>query len=345
MSSPQASPAHTASILLVDRDEGSRLTLQRVLESQGYAVGTAPDAESAVATIAAATPDLVLVDIARPDDEEAALCARLRGDPATAWLPVLVVTALPEETHGLHAGMADAVLHKPFQRAELISWVRALMRVRQVQIDAARMEGMLISIAALAEARSVYREDHLLRVSRYSRQLAEAIGLDAHATATIRRAALLHDVGMITVPDAILRQPRALTPAEFRQVKKHAILGAELSRAVPEGHEVSLIVRSHHERWHGGGYPDGLEGEAIPVGARIVAVADAFDALTSRRPYRAAMSPSEALEVLWFGADDQWDPTVVEVLASLVQPRPAHATPFDPREIVTRFMALTPERP
>jgi putative two-component system response regulator len=345
MSSPLAPVAPAGSILLVDRDEGSRLTLQRLLEWHGYAVGTAHDAESAVAAIAAATPDLLVLDIARPDDDEAALCVRLRGDPATTWLPVIVVTALPEETRGLQDGLADAVIHKPFQRAELISWVRALMRLRQVQLDAARMEGMLISIAALAEARSVYREDHLLRVSRYSRQLAETIGLDARATATIRRAALLHDVGMITVPDAILRQPRALTPAEFRQVRKHAILGAELSRAVPDGHEVSLIVRSHHERWHGGGYPDGLEGEAIPVGARIVAVADAFDALTSRRPYRAAMSPTEALEVLWFGADDQWDPTLVEVLASLVQPRPARAVSLDPREVVTRFMALTPERP
>lgn len=344
MSSPEIPAGPGGSILVVDHDEGSHLALQRVLESQGYTVATARDAEGTIASIGAATPDLLLLDISRPGDDGLALCRRLRRDPATAWIPVLIMTALPDDDL-LEASGADAVIHRPFKRDELISWVRALMRLRQVQVDAARMEGMLISIAALAEARSVYREDHLLRVSRYSAQLAEAIGLDARTAATIRRAALLHDVGMITVPDAILRQPRSLTPAEFRQVKKHAILGAELSRAVPDGHEVSLIVRSHHERWHGGGYPDGLEGEAIPIGARIVAVADAFDALTSKRPYRAAMTFMEALEVLWFGADDQWDPAMVEVLASLVQPPQARAAKFDPREIVTRYMAMTPERP
>jgi len=345
MASPEISAGFNGSILVVDDDEGSRLVLQRFLESQGYTVGTVRDAEQAIAALAAACPDLLLVDILMPDEDGLALCRRLRGDPATAWIPLIIMTGLPDDEHLLAASGADGIIHKPFKRDELISWVHVMMRLRQVQLDAARTEGMLISVAALAEARSVHREDHLLRVSRYSGQLADAIGLDARKAATIRRAALLHDVGMITVPDAILRQPRSLTPGEFRQIQKHAILGAELSRMVPDGNQVSVIVRSHHERWHGGGYPDGLEGEAIPIGARIVAVADAFDALTSKRPYRAAMSFTEALEVLWFGADDQWDPTLVEVLASLVQPRPARAAKFDPREIVTRFMAMTPERP
>jgi len=337
--------ARSGTVLVVDDDEGTRLVLQRALESHGYTVATARDAEHAMASIGAACPDLLLVDILMPGEDGPALCRRLRSDPATSWIPIILMTALPEDENVLQTSGADGIIHKPFKRDELMSWVRALMRARQVQLDATRMESMLVSVAALAEARSVYREDHLLRVARYSGQLAQALGLGEGTATTVRRAALLHDVGMITVPDAILQQPRTLTPGEFAHVKKHAILGAELVRVLPDGTEVSAVVRGHHERWHGGGYPDGLEGETIPLGARIVAVADAFDALTTERPYRAAMSHSEALDVLWFGADAQWDPTLVEIFAGIVQPRSAGAPKYDPRQVVSRYMALTPERP
>jgi putative two-component system response regulator len=333
------------SILVVDSDEGTRLVLQRLLESQGYAVTTARDAAHAAAAIGAACPDVIVLDLPEPGRDGTALCQRLRSDPATAWIPIVIVTARPEDEQVLQTCGADGIIHKPFKREELLSWVRALLRARQMQLDAARMESVLVSVAALAEARSVYREDHLLRVARYSGQLAEALGLGDRTAATIRRAALLHDVGMIAVPDAILRQPRSLTPAEFAKIKRHAVLGAELSRVLPDGSAISAIIRGHHERWHGEGYPDGLAGERIPVGARIVAVADAFDALTTERPYRAALSMAEALEVLWFGAEAQWDPSLVEAFAAIVRPRPARTAKLEPREIVTRYMALTPERP
>lgn len=221
---------------------------------------------------------------------------------------------------------------------------------------------MLVSLAASVEARSQHRREHLFRVAWYSQQIAQAMGLPHDEITAIRRAALLHDIGMIAVPDTILHQPRSLTPAEFAQVKTHTIVGAELCRALPDGDTVAAIVRSHHERWHGGGYPDGLGGCAIPLGARIVAVADAFDTLTTDRPYRSALTTNGALDVLVLGSGAQWDPDVVEKLGMIVRPRrddgarieappPERAgtgdTPpgYDPLEAFIRYLSITGERP
>jgi putative two-component system response regulator len=157
----------------------------------------------------------------------------------------------------------------------------------------------------------------------------------------IRRGALLHDIGMICVPDAILQQRRSLTPNEFKVVMEHTTVGAQLCSVLPDGHLVSTIVRGHHERWQGDGYPDGLAREDIPIGARIVAVADAFDALTTDRPYRAALPVEDAVEVLWFGADSQWDPSLVKTLVSQVQPSAVGRSRRTLWETVGQYAALT----
>ncbi len=312
--------SEAGTILVVDDDEGIRLLLKRLLESDGYAVATAGDADEALRLIAEACPDLLVLDIFPPGTDGAALCRRVRENPATSDLPVILVTASPETDGTWLASGADAVLRKPFGRDEVLSWVRSLIRTSRFHEKAERMESMLVLVAASVEARSVYREEHLWRVARYSEQLTAAVGLTDGPAAIIRQGALLHDIGMIGVPDEILRQPRSLTPNEFKQVMQHPIIGARLCSVLPDGQAVSAIVRGHHERWQGGGYPDGLAGESIPIGARIVAVADAFDALTTDRPYRPALSVEDALEVLWFGADSQWDPHLVEIFAPLIKP-------------------------
>lgn len=344
-------PGHR--VLIVDDDPATREFLSKMLAPHGY-VATAVRTWDAARRALEEAPDLILLDIRLPDADGRAACRQLRSAPATAQVPIVLMTAFPESGRlGLGAG-ADAVLHKPIRREELLSWVGCLVRARQAAALEERVEQALIALAATVEARAEHRHDHPRSVARYSERLAEALGLPEREIAVIRTAALLHDIGMIGVPEAILQQPRSLAPAELAQVKPHTLLGAELVRALPQGEAIAAIVRSHHERWHGGGYPDGLAGAQIPLGARIVAVADAYDALTAARPYRAALSAAEALDVLWLGAGAQWDPDLVERFAAIIRPddragprgpRTAVTHPIDPRDALVRYLTLTGDRP
>jgi putative nucleotidyltransferase with HDIG domain len=176
-----------------------------------------------------------------------------------------------------------------------------------------------IEATASRAPHSLWPEGHVERVARYSELLATAAGLDDEATALVRTAALLHEIGKLSVPEHILNKPGPLTPQEYEEIKRHAVLGAEVCRNLPDGDHISAIVRSHHEQWDGSGYPDGLAGEAIPLGARIVAIADAYATLTIERPFRRAFPPQDALEILWFGAETQWDPHLVELFDQMMR--------------------------
>ncbi|MDR7542977.1 MAG: response regulator [Armatimonadota bacterium] len=306
-------------ILVIDDDEPTRALLRRLLAPRGYVLRLASTLEEGLAAVADSPPDLILLDIKMPDGDGRQACRRLRAHPDTADLPIILMTAHPESGRlWLFVG-ADAILYKPLRHDELLSWVRAFVGARRARAKLDRIETMLVSLAASIEARSEHRREHLSRVAWYSQQLAQAMGVDPEEIPIIRRAALLHDIGMIAVSDAVLHQPRSLTPAEFAQVKQHPVVGAELCQSLPDGEKVAALIRHHHERWHGGGYPDGLSGKDIPIGARIIAVADAFDTLTSDRPYRSALTADGALDVLVMGAGAQWDPDVVEKLAEIVR--------------------------
>jgi putative two-component system response regulator len=355
--------ATEGAILAVDDDPATRTLLVKLLSAQGYAVTTSGTLEEGLADIAEALPDLILLDIKMPDGDGRHLCRRLRAHPDTADVPIVLMTAHSESGRLWLSTGADAIVYKPFKHEELLSWVRALVYARRAQTKLDRMETMLVSIAASVEARSEHRKEHLFRVAWYSQQLAYALGLGHEDVTVIRRAALLHDIGMIAVPDTVLHQPRSLTQAEFAQVKTHTVVGSELCRALPEGDEIASVVRSHHERWHGGGYPDGLAGTDIPLGARIIAVADAFDTLTTDRPYRSALTVEGALDVLVLGSGAQWDPDVVEKIsaivrpyrdqsarnAPLVPPRPVSSgdagVKYDPLEAFIKYLQITGDRP
>jgi len=177
-----------------------------------------------------------------------------------------------------------------------------------------------VDLPPVPAAHGLWPEGHLERVARFSELLAAAAGLDDPAIGVIRTAALVHEIGKLSVPEEILRKPGPLTAAEYEEIKRHAVLGAEMCRSLPNGAEISAIVRSHHEHWDGEGYPDGLAGEGIPLGARILAIADAYDTLTMDRPFRRAFPPDEAFEILWFGAETQWDPRLVELFERVMRP-------------------------
>jgi putative nucleotidyltransferase with HDIG domain len=156
-------------------------------------------------------------------------------------------------------------------------------------------------------------------VAGYCALLASAAGLDEAEVTVITRAALLHEIGKLGVPEEVLQKPDRLTPADREQIRRHVTLAAEMSRLLRDGEAVSTVIRSHREHWDGHGYPDGLAGERIPIGARILAIADAFDTLTMDRPWRSAFSAEEAIEILLLGAESQWDPRLVDLFVHKVK--------------------------
>jgi HD-GYP domain-containing protein (c-di-GMP phosphodiesterase class II) len=183
------------------------------------------------------------------------------------------------------------------------------------------VESMQAEATSIAEVTSPWPEGHVHRVASYSVTLASAASLDVPTIEIIRQAALLHEIGKAGIPSSLLKKTDRLTAEEFELIKRHPVVGAAMCAALPTDAEaISAIVRSHHEHWNGEGYPDHLQGEEIPIGARIIAIADAFDTLTMDRPYRPGYTPEEALQILWFGADTQWDHDLVALFDRLIRP-------------------------
>jgi putative nucleotidyltransferase with HDIG domain len=181
------------------------------------------------------------------------------------------------------------------------------------------VESPLAAATRTIERLCPWPEGHLQRVAGYSAHLAAAAALDG-AVPVVAKAALLHEIGKLSLPDDVLHKTQRLLPEEAEAIRRHVIVGAQMCRSLPDGEQIAAIVRHCHEHWDGQGHPDGLAGEQIPLGARIVAIADAFDTLITARPWRSAYSPEEALQILWFGADSQWDPHLVELFDRVVRP-------------------------
>ena len=303
-----------AVILVADDEALNRKVLRELLTSKGFHVEEAVDGEAAVAKTRETMPELVLLDVQMPRLDGFEVCRILKQDESTQFIPIILITALSsveDRVAGIEAG-ADEFLSKPFYQAELLARVRSLIRLKQLTEQLERTENILFTLAAAVEAKDPYTEGHLRRLEKFAGETAAALGLSHRQTTIIRYGALLHDIGKIGVPDAILNKPGPLTPEEVEIIQQHPAFGERICRPLRDGAEIGPIVRGHHERWDGAGYPDHLVGEAIPLGSRIIAVADAFDAMTTDRPYRKALTLKEAWETLRQGAGSQWDRTVIE---------------------------------
>ncbi len=309
-----------STILIADPDAQSRKFLRRLLNGQGHIVVTVQDGKEFLKIIETEQPDLIMLDTAMPDGGGVTMARRLREVDSIRALPMIVMTTSHDIEDIWRKSGADAVLRKPFNQDEVTSWTQCLVRAGRVHDNLERAETALQELAVALESRSLYPEGHLRRVAGHAARLATAANLDPAEAVIIRRAGLLHDIGYVGVPDGLLRKPAALSADEYKMMTKHTALGADLCRYLLDGEEISAIIRSHHERWDGRGYPDSLEGDRIPFGARIVAVADAFDVLTMNRPYRPAVSETDALDILLFGAGQQWDAQVVTILDNIVRP-------------------------
>jgi putative two-component system response regulator len=302
--------------------------LRATLERADYQVRHADDGEDALAQILSVPPDVALLDIGMPGMDGLQVTRALRRSPSTALLPIILVTArgrLEDKVAGLDAGASDFIT-KPFEPAELLARVRSNLRLSAALARLESTQDVLVALAGAVDAKDTQTEHHCARVAERALQLAKLAGLSGEQLEAVGYGAVLHDVGKIGISDGVLTKPGLLTPDERVEMQRHPLVGAAILRPLRLGRLVGPIVRNHHERFDGSGYPDGLKGEGIPLGARIVAVVDSYDAMTHGRPYRAALSASEARDELLRHRGAQFDPDLVDLfLRSIDAPPPPDA--------------------
>jgi putative nucleotidyltransferase with HDIG domain len=342
MNAPVSAPESTR-ILVVDDDASVRDVLRAILTEEGYEVTTAASAEAALERAAAGDLDLVLSDVKMPGYDGLWLLDRLRqAHPDTA---VIMLTGYGD-TEGavdcLRRGASD-YLQKPPRLTDLVRSIERALGRRKIELARQRYQAglerrvvektaelsrallevehayahTLYALVAALDAREHETGDHSQRVVRYTMAIALRLGMDEEELAAVSRGALLHDIGKIGIPDAILLKPGGLTPGEWAEMRKHPEIGFGILKGIDFLRGPAEIVLSHHERWDGGGYPRGLAGREIPLGARIFAVADTLDAMTADRPYRKGTGYAAAREEILRHAGKQFDPEVVEAFVSL----------------------------
>jgi len=312
----KAASRHVPSVLVVDDSGANRELIEACLADVECRVRLAQDGPSALAAIDTAAPDLVLLDVQMPGMDGYTVCKRIKANPGLRLVPVVMITALDRSEDrilALEAG-ADDFMSKPVERLELVARVRSALRLKSVYDRLDSAEQVIFSLAAAVEAKDSYTERHTNRVAESARHLGLRLGLPDEDLDALYRGGIIHDIGKIGVPDAVLLKPGPLNANEVVLMRAHPEIGENIVRPLRSGSDLLPIIRHHHEAYDGRGYPDGLAGTAIPLLARIVAVCDAFDALTNDRPYRSRLSERDAIAILTGGAGRQWDPQLVSLL-------------------------------
>lgn len=287
-------------VLVVDDQEANLTLLEEILTRQGYQVLRARDGEEALEVVTREDPDLVLSDVRMPRCDGFDLCRAMKSVASTRLTPIVLMTGSAEAAdriRAIEAGANDFVT-KPIDQPELKARVRSLMQIKRFTDDLDSAEAVLRSLALLIEARDSYTDGHCQRLARYATELGLRIGLDEEDLLALGRGGYFHDIGKIAIPDAILLKPGPLTPFEVERMKEHPVVGDRLCGDLRALARVRTIVRHHHERRDGSGYPDGLRGDDISLLAQIIGIVDVYDALTTTRPYRAALPEPHALAEL-----------------------------------------------
>lgn len=314
--------ATTGHVLIADDQAANRELLYELLTAQGYTVTTVTDGAAAVAELARTQIDLVLLDVMMPRMSGFEVCEAIKSNPDTYLVPVILVTALSDKQdrlEGIKVG-ADDFLSRPVDRAELLARVRSLLRLKQRTDELERAESVLFTLARSIEGKDPYTHGHCERLSEYSARLGEHLGLSQDQIIALRRAGVVHDVGKIAVPDAILLKPGSLTPDEWTLIREHSVVGERICAPLKSFRFVLPIIRHHHEKFDGSGYPDGLRGEKIPITARVLQIVDVYDALTTERPYKRAFSITDALQTMKQEvAKGWWDPRIFDEFEQLVR--------------------------
>jgi putative two-component system response regulator len=292
--------ATAGKVLVVDDVSANVELLKSILASDGFTVLTASDGEQALQVVAREHPDLVLMDVLMPKLSGFQVCERIKQDKATRLTPVVLITALyqrEDRIQGINAG-ADDFLTKPVNAHELKARARSLVKLKRYTDDLDTAESVIMSLALVIEARDAYTDGHCHRLARYATELGTALGLSDEDLAALHRGGYLHDLGKVGIPDGLLLKTGRLTQSEYAAIQLHPVIGDRLCGELRSLRRVRPIVRHHHERLDGSGYPDHLEGDQIPILAQIMGVVDVYDAITTERPYKPAARPEQAYQEL-----------------------------------------------
>jgi putative two-component system response regulator len=290
----------TGTILVADDQASNRELLEELLTARGFKVISVPDGIAALQELAETQVDLVLLDVMMPHLNGFEVCQKIKSNPETYLIPVVLITALSDKQdriEGIKAG-ADDFLTRPVDRAELLARVGSLLKLKQRTDELERAESVLFTLAQSIEGKDPYTHGHCERLSNYSARLGEHLGLAEDQIVALHRAGVVHDVGKIAVPDAILLKPGKLSEEEWKLMREHPVVGERICAPLKSFRIVLPIIRHHHEKLDGSGYPDGLRGDAIPITARILQIVDVYDALTTERPYKRAFSITDALQTM-----------------------------------------------
>lgn len=304
-------------ILLVEDSDVLRQGLKSLLEQESYQVISGGNGVEALKKMEETTPDLILADILMPEMDGYELFEAVRSQPEWISIPFIFLTARRERKHilaGKRLGAEDYLL-KPIAPEDLLTAIRSRLG-RSHQLLLAQIqesyEASLIMLANAIEVRDPYTRGHVERVMNYAQTIAEYLGWSFNDINTLRFGSILHDIGKIHISEAILRKEGALSEEEWTEMRKHPDMGVELVQGIHYLYSAVPVIQSHHERWNGSGYPHGLKGDSIPIMARIVAIADSFDAMTTERPYRNELTPEQAFNEVVSGSGTQYDPLMVD---------------------------------
>ncbi len=302
------------SVLVVDDLWSNLELLDAIFTNAGFEVFSALDASAALSIFETHSVDLAILDVMMPGMDGFELCRRLKSATEKQYFPVILLTALTDRQSritGLQCG-ADDFISKPFDATELTIKARSLIRLKALQDELEHSENVILTLAVAMEARDPYTRGHSTRVGDVARSFASFLGFGKKEQEQMRKAGILHDIGKIGVSTDLLCKEGKLSGDELEAIKRHTILGEEICRPLVSIRGILPAIRNHHERWDGWGFPDGLYGEKIPLNARILSIADSFDAMVSKRPYRKGRSINRVVEV--FRAErygGQWDPNLV----------------------------------
>jgi putative two-component system response regulator len=335
--------AQAPTILIVDDIDLNRRLLKAVLKTANYRILEAKRPSIAAGMLEREKVDLVIVDLVMPEMSGPDFCRLLKNDRKTQLIPILMATSVqgPEnEIVGIESG-ADEFLIKPLQPTVVRTRIRAMLRNKALVDSLEEAETILFALAQSVEHRDKYTGLHCERLATYSIALGQALGLGKQDQLALYRGGFLHDIGKISIPDIILFKRGLLSDEEWQIMRLHTIRGEEICRPMKTLAPVLPIIRSHHERWDGSGYPDGLAGEYIPLLARILQVADIYDALTTARPYKPAFSRQHAIEIMLEEARRGWrDPELVPLFAEVSQRTPESESAIWPSGGVTMQQSL-----
>jgi putative two-component system response regulator len=309
-------------VLVVDDNADTALLLQELLAQRGYEVITASNAERAEAVILQMPPDLVLSDVVMPGKSGYELCRELKENPATRLIPFVLITGLSDRddrVRGIEAG-ADDFLNKPIFPEELFARVKSLIKLKEFTDELETAESVLCTLGLSVESRDPYTEGHCERLAQNASALGRHLGLGDESIVALRRGGFLHDLGKIAIPDEILKKGSNLTAGEWQIMKQHPLVGENICQPLKSLRLVLPIIRNHHEHSDGSGYPDGLRKQDIPLLARILQVADVYDALRTVRPYKDSLSHEQAAITMQLEAKKGlWDEDLVAEFFSMLQ--------------------------